>query len=319
KQKPLLKIRENPDNDKLAKMLSELNAENGDFNAVFEKYFDEENYLTWCAINILFNNYDTMSRNFLLYSPSSSDKWYFLPWDYDASLIVEDKWKKNIYNAFFGIGRYWGTPLHKKYFLDPENVEKLTKKIDDVYKQLMQKPWSEIGKNYYDIALKKIFSSVDKEYFLSHQTIDGFIYDVNSFDKTITYYYNLFYQSLEKPMPIFLGKPTQNDDGTIQFNWSPSYDLQSDRIFYDFAVYTNIDDRENTAVFSDHLSVAKKNLSIDLLPDGIYYWDANPVDSKGNTQSGFDRLRIKEFETEKYSYFGIKRFKMVNGKIEFFE
>jgi spore coat protein H len=111
-----LKIRENSDNQKFIRMIRDVNDYTQDFEEVFEKYFNLDNYLTWIAMNLLLDNYDTASRNFLLFSPSYSDKWYFLPWDYDKDLLSAYERKATSLYNFFGLERYWGTVFHNRFF-----------------------------------------------------------------------------------------------------------------------------------------------------------------------------------------------------------
>lgn len=42
-------------------------------NGIIDRYFSRDNYETWLAVNILFSNWDTISRNFYLYSPADSE------------------------------------------------------------------------------------------------------------------------------------------------------------------------------------------------------------------------------------------------------
>ena len=61
-----------------------------DINEIVGTYIDRENYITWLAYNILTANIDTTVQNFYLYNPVNSRKWYFIPWDGDNMLHVEE-------------------------------------------------------------------------------------------------------------------------------------------------------------------------------------------------------------------------------------
>ena len=71
-------------------MLSDLNNYSVPIETTFPKYFDEENYFTWLAFQLLTGNVDTTSQNFYLYSPQNGDKWYFIPWDNDGAWQYEE-------------------------------------------------------------------------------------------------------------------------------------------------------------------------------------------------------------------------------------
>ena len=72
-------------------MLTALERPGHRLQCLFAKYFDKSNYLTWMATSILMGNRDTVNQNFALYQPNGSDKFYFLPWDYDGSFGFEDQ------------------------------------------------------------------------------------------------------------------------------------------------------------------------------------------------------------------------------------
>ena len=86
-----MEIAENADHDKLLEMMEAINDTSADIDDVMNTYFNKENYLTWMATNIIFGNIDAIVNNFLLYSPLNSKTWYFLPWDYDGTLLLYRK------------------------------------------------------------------------------------------------------------------------------------------------------------------------------------------------------------------------------------
>ncbi len=79
-----IEIKRGKNHAKLAEMLTALNDDKLDFNTqIMGKYFNQENYLSWFAFNILINNTDTENKNFYLYNPKGKDKFYFMSWDHD--------------------------------------------------------------------------------------------------------------------------------------------------------------------------------------------------------------------------------------------
>lgn len=307
----ILKIRENPDNAKLAKMLEAINDQSLDFNEVFDRYFDRENYLTWCAMNFLFNNYDTMSRNFLLYSPASSEKWYFLPWDYDASLINYDTFLNMSIQTYFGISRYWGTVLHKRFFSDPENVKLLDKKMDELYKIIMDSNIDQLSQRYFNVVNAVYYNGPDyNAKKISPEDMKKLIFENKS---NITKYYHLYYSRKELPMPIFLGTPKMDQNGKLSFNWSSSYDFQADRLYYTFSIYTDLTNPVKSRKLFDETSITLYKPK-DKLPDGLYYWEVTVVDGKGNTQKAFDRIRVGDMGLRS-TYFGVAMFRIKDGKL----
>jgi len=309
----LLKIRENPDNAKLAGMLKDINDLSREFTEVFQKYFDIDNYLTWCAMNVLLNNYDTMSRNYLLYSPSYSEKWYFLPWDYDKSMLSKEKFASRGLDSFFGISRYWGTTLHKRFFSDPDHVKLLDARIDKLYTFLMNQDWQNLTQRYTEVILSGFQGSLDE--LMGNVGVDEIRENITDFQARITYCYQLYETSQDKPMPIFLGVPKEEKDKSITYNWSPSIDLQSDRVYYVFSIFTDYMEKENSTIFSKETNLTKITPELTL-PDGSYFWSVVAYDSKGNAQIAYDRYRVNNEAGITELFYGIKFFRIMQGKIE---
>lgn len=82
----VLAIREGTSHEKLLEMIEAVNDTTRDFKEIFSTYFEEENYLTWLAFNLLVGNEDILNHNFILYNSNNSNTWYFIPWDFDGAL-----------------------------------------------------------------------------------------------------------------------------------------------------------------------------------------------------------------------------------------
>ena len=306
-----------PGDEKLLEMITAINEPGTTFNEVFDHYFDRENYLTWIALNILLNNYDTMSRNFLLYSPSNVDKWYFLPWDYDVSMISPSEWETSEYAKWFGLQRYWGVSLHRKFFQTPENVVALSEKIDSLYQAMMQDGIEEKAQNYREIYEKYVMNSqADRAYLeeVKQEELPDILERISQLPATLTYNYTTYYERLEAPMPFYLDTISKEADG-IAMNWEDAVDLQNDVLSYEVSIFTNPDDPAASSIWSQTTTsnqVLAENLA---LADGIYYWQAVAVDNNGNRQFSFDRCEL-EPGYRKLVRFGMKKFSVQNGGIK---
>ncbi|HPU63929.1 MAG TPA: CotH kinase family protein, partial [Mobilitalea sp.] len=124
----VLAIRKSNDHSKLLSMLKDLNDPAKDFNEVFYTYFNEENYLTWLAVNILLGNADAASKGFLLYNPSNLPVWYLLPWDFDGIFL----WMKDEAEIPGFLDKINDVTLHKKYLDQEGNLEKLRDKVNEL-------------------------------------------------------------------------------------------------------------------------------------------------------------------------------------------
>lgn len=306
-----------PGDDKLLEMITAINEPGTAFDDIFDYYFDRENYLTWIALNILLNNYDTMSRNFLLYSPSNVDKWYFLPWDYDASMISPSEWETSEYAKWFGLQRYWSVSLHRKFFQMPENVVALSEKIDSLYQAMMQDGIEEKAQNYREIYEKYVVASqADRTYpeEVKGEESSAILERISQMPATLSYNYATFYERLEAPMPFYLDSISEEADG-IAMNWEDAVDLQNDVLSYEVSIFTNPDDPAASSIWSQTTTsnqVLAENVG---LADGIYYWQAVAVDNNGNRQFSFDRCKL-EPGYRRPVRFGMKKFSVQNGVIK---
>jgi len=277
----ILEIKGNKDHSKLIQMLDDVNDPNIPIEQTFEKYFNADNYFTWLAFNILMGNLDTQAQNFYLYSPRNGNKWYFIPWDYDGDLARQAGFYQ--YDYFeFGISNYWGVSLHKRVlkvaryrqmldtkmnalmnFLTPDQLDGMLreyKKVTDVYS--LQMP-----DIYY---LRGSQADYEKEY----ERIPGEI-QIN---------YNLYLESLNSPMPYFLGTPTLIENSLI-FNWGESYDFNAQDISYHFVVST---DWEFSNIVDEETVTNLDSVKIDVLSPGTYFWRVTATNEIGKTQYPFD-------------------------------
>ncbi|WP_432402838.1 CotH kinase family protein [Wukongibacter sp. M2B1] len=277
----ILEIRGNEDHKKLIEMLEAVNDYNRDIDEVVDKYFDRDNLLTWLGVNILINNYDTNSRNFLLYSPLNSDKWFFMPWDYDAGWtekMFRGKWRK-------GLSTYWNMVLFNRFFKNTDNIEALSRKIEELSKVINKKNTRKLLDSYYSSVRESILKPPDIEYLKTPAAkYEKDYYATAQVTENNKKYY---YEALENPMPFYLGEPKYRDGNHI-FNWAPSYDLQADDLTYTFMLSTDYKFRNMVVKYENLKGTSCK---VDDLNSGEYFWRVVAYDSKGNWQEAFDLIR----------------------------
>eukprot|EP01134_Creolimax_fragrantissima_P004421 CFRG4421T1 len=82
-----LEIEGSKNSTKIVALMNTLNATtDAEFPTVFNHHFDINNVATWVAVNIaLTGDPSHDDKNFYLFSNSDSDKWYFVPWDYEKA------------------------------------------------------------------------------------------------------------------------------------------------------------------------------------------------------------------------------------------
>lgn len=299
----ILEIREGNDHSKLIQMLKDINDMNIDFDVSFKKYFNEDNYLTWLAMNILLGNEDTLAHNFIMYNPTNSLTWYLLPWDYDGTFkFGEADTDSKAPTSLQGVQRLTAVLLHRRYFLSSENVDKLTQKMDELLATTFSKTnvdktidgylpviESTLGKNP-DVGLLRMEPNQLLNY------VRGFYGEIkNNYDDYIT--------ALNYPTPVFTATPTENSDGTTYFTWESARDFEGDLIKYSIRLAK--DPSMNQIIFAeDNLVVTEFTYNGDL--QGTYYLEVRSIDSEGNSQYSLDTY--KDPFTGNH-YFGIRQLK----------
>lgn len=281
----VLGIREAKDHSKLIKMLEDINNLSLDFNEIFYKYFNEENYLTWVGSNILLGNEDVIAHNYLIYNPKNSLTWYLLPWDYDGTFRFGEY--SSSYTApinLKGIQRMSGVLLHRRYFKQDGNLEKLEIKM----KELLNNQFTE----------EKVTTLINQYKPVLEQTMD--IYPdvliteippneledyIDQFYLEIRKNYQNFIDSLEYPAPFFVSEPELTSNGHHKFAWETSHDYQGDLVTYRIALAY---DKDMTNLIFDQEILNTEYVHTSKLRKGTYYLKITATDEKGNTQFSLD-------------------------------
>jgi spore coat protein H len=276
-----LEINGNKDHSKLIHMLEDVNNYAIPIQQTFEKYFDEENYFTWMAFNILVENVDTQTQNFNLYSPQNGQKWYFLPWDYDGALDRQES--GDAISPFqAGISTYWNSVLHRRVLMVPEYRAKLDAKMKEMLAELSPERINGLLKAYQPVVDKYITQMPDVMYF--PHTFEGHLKWYDSLATEPQVNYQLYLENLKCPMPFFLGTPVKNDK-TLRFVWEESYDFEGQDITYHFQITKNWDFKN---ILYETSLVNINHLEIPMLEPGTYFWRVSATNENGKTMYPFD-------------------------------
>ncbi|WP_054956284.1 exopolysaccharide Pel transporter PelG [Paenibacillus dakarensis] len=296
----ILEIKGREDHDKLIQMLDDVNDMSMSIDEVMEKHFDLDNYLTWLAFNILSDNMDTDANNFYLYSPLNSNKWYFLPWDYDGGWGSQRN-NRSISDYQQGLSNYWGGILHNRYFRSEQHVNQLKDKIEELSKVINEETVAKQLQIYQKQVETFSFRSPDLDFLpgLKSEIANEFeeITKIPELGK------KLFLEDLEKPKPFYLGDVDQ-DNGSLYFVWENAFDLQGDDLLYDLTVSR---DPGFTQIVAEKKSISTTQFTMKELPEGTYYWKVTVRDSKGNSQIAFDSIIYDEEGT---FFYGLREFEV---------
>ncbi|MCZ8518245.1 MULTISPECIES: exopolysaccharide Pel transporter PelG [Paenibacillus] len=296
-----LEIKGSDDHSKLLAMLDDVNNMAIPIDEVIEKHFDRENYLTWLAANLLMDNMDTEAHNFLLYSPLNSQKWYFIPWDYDGAWEWEH-YRNVDRTAMYGSGisNYWSSVLHNRYFRSEEHVRLLKDKMDELYGLFNKETVGKKIEDYRKITLPFMQKGPDKNFLPIR--LEQAEEEITRIADVPLRSMERFKADLEKPKPVFLGE-VASEKGQRVFVWEPSFDLQGDDLTYDWTLAA---DPAFTQVVKEQKGLKESRISVGGIEPGTYYWKVVIHDGHGHEQIPFDIY----FDTEGTAYNGVKEAKV---------
>lgn len=295
----ILEIKGREEHDKLIAMLDDVNNHQISIDDVVEKHFDKENFLTWTAFNILTDNMDTDANNFYLYSPLNSEKWYFLPWDYDGGWELQRR-NQSIQLYQSGISNFWGSTLHNRYFRSTQHVEELKAKLEELSAIVNEQRVSELLDRYAPVVKPFLFRNPDIQFLPGRNT--DFESDLQILKETPERSMERFLEDLEKPKPFYQDDVYLENNKHV-FEWGVSYDLQDDDLVYDVTVAR---DPQLTRIVASAKGLKENRFEWNELSPGIYYWKVLVRDSRGNEQTSFDYYK----DADDQYYFGMRQFEV---------
>lgn len=239
-----IELKRGKDREKFVNMINELDrvARNPQaFELFFQKYFDRQNYITWLAINIIVSNRDTISQNFYLLNPIFSDKFYFLPWDYndvgESNISKIPKWG-------VGISNWWDVPLHKAFLSNKVNRDELDAMVTTLRAQYFSDAKLQAKIDTYKTVVEPYIRSFPDN---NHLNVATWIAATNDIIPQIARNMQRYRDALGSPMPFWQSASYAN--GVLSLSWGRSSDLEGDELFYDLTIASDMN--MSSVVFSD--------------------------------------------------------------------
>ena len=302
----MLEIKGDSDHTKLIDMLTDLNDTSQPIEDILDQYFDRENLTYWMAYQILTGNVDTQNRNTYLYSPQNSDTWYLIAWDNDGSFM---RTEYNIQNRFdqgsweCGVSNYWENVLFQRCLQSEDFREELDAAIQDLRSYLSVDRISSMIEEYRTVTQKYLNQMPDQMYAplteAKYETI------ASAIPSEVEQNYKLYKESLEKPMPFYIGKPVI-EGNILKFNWDASYDFDAETITY--TVELAKDYKFNEIVFrKDNIQIPEAETTVPA--DGQYFVRIRATNTSGQTQDAFDY-----YVTDAGKNYGMKCFYITGGQ-----
>lgn len=275
---------------KLIEMLDAVNDDSRDFREIFTKYFNEDNYLTWLAFNLLMGNEDIGSQNYLLFNPEKSSTWYFIHWDFDGSLRFGN-YESESPISLRGIQRLFGSSLHRRYFQEiPGSIEKLDAKMRELLDTSVTRERVAALLDAYKPVLEKTLT-VSPDLRTHHPLEERFSYLDNLYDG-ILHNYDVVNISSQYPFPGFVAIPIRNPDGSIQFAWEPFRSFTALPVSYRLRIYSDYN-MQNLVYEASGLQETEFLLE-DGLPNGTYYLRVSGTDAGGREQISLEQVVYRE-------------------------
>ena len=308
----IIEIKNGNDQSKLVEMIKAINTTN-DIDSVIEKYFDRENYLTWLAVNLLLGEKDAIQHNFYLFNPANSNKFYFLPWDYDGAWATAGKY---LSRTEYGISVWWKVALHKKFFTVPKNLKDLYLMTDKIRKEyISDEKVQKIVDKYINIVIpfQEIEpDSISNSEIRCQETAKELVSKIQM---------NIdLYQSVKgSPMPFEQRVFYDKNSSKLNINWDKSVDLEGDSIIYDLKVFDlNQSTQQVGNIICEKNEIVNNfyNDCNNTLKKGRYFLQiiSREKDNSEHFQIAYDKLKLFILDengkktTKKERYYGTKEF-----------
>ncbi len=308
----LLEIKGDDDHSKLIAMLEDVNDMSKPIEDIVADWFEEDNLFTWLAFHILMGNVDTQSRNVMLYSPLNVDTWYFISWDCDGAFensrrIVEEN-TDELAGWENGVSNYWGNVLFQRILKSESMRDKLDEKIVELKEIITEEKIASMAESYRSVVEDYAFEYPDVEYMPC--TKEEYDELCNLISTEVERNYERYLETLEEPMPFFIGVPQENG-GNIEFVWDNSYDFNEETVLYTFELAGDYS-------FADPI-VSEEGLFLPeytyegTLEPGQYFVRVKAVNESGEEQYAFDYY----VTADSLKVYGVKCFYVLpDGSIE---
>lgn len=287
-----LEAKGNQDHSKIQSLITKINDYTIPIKDIVEQHFDVDNICYWMAFQILIGNNDVSSRNYYLYSPLNSEKWYIISWDNDGSFIRsyygvqgrEDgtSWDK-------GLTLFVGSQLYKRMFTESEYRNRLISAVEDLKNNYLTEAIVDAKiKSYVEVVRPYISSYPDNVDFDSDTEVTMFEYLVTNMAKEIELNYQYFQQSLMEPWPFYVALPEEKN-GKTEITWDVSYDPNNEEVTYYFAIAR---DYQFTDVLYEEKGLRIPMVTIEKLEPGMYFIRVCSENESGYEQDCFDYITV---------------------------
>lgn len=273
------------DHSQLIAMLVAINNPAQDFDSVLDRYFDRENVLMWVTVNFLLGQKDITTHNFYLYNPAGSEKFFFLPWDYDAAFYIENELADSLDNndlkkrLFYGYARGTNSVFLNRYFRLPGINDTIVSAANTLRAgPLSDTEVSERASLYGNVVRPFTTSQPDLENLSisDGDAADEFDSRIEQLSEYVAINQQVLQEGLSIPMPHTLEPPVIVDDQWL-LSWSPAFDVTGHSLSYDLQIASDVAFAADAIVFDksdipDNPVKVEYSVPVASLPDGPLFY-----------------------------------------------
>ena len=281
----LLEVKGDQDHSLLLEMLDAVNNPDMPIRQVVSTYFNEDNLYSWLAFNILTGNKDASTENYYLYSPTGSDRFYFISWDNDGAFRdVYDEMRAPGQSPGWdtGIFSFYDNVLFSRMLQDESCISTLSTAIDTLYETFVsESAVNKAAAQLTALARDEIYSLPDQTF--ARVTQPQYDTLAAGMGTQVTENYYSYYESLEKPAPFHIHEPKIQGDGQLLLSWDEAVCAQ------EVTYSVQLDDSwsfDTPLLNTSGLHSAE--LPTDQLPTGQYFLKVIANSADGNSQIAYE-------------------------------
>lgn len=231
-----LEIERGDDHRKVIEMINAVNDKSRSFESILDQYFDAENVLTWITVNLLLHQTDAITHNFYLYNPLNSDKFYFMPWDYDGTFAVEQEpansFEKDelLRRLYYGYGKGRASNFLNRFYRMSGFHQSVLAKADQLRNnQLMDSTINQMTSQYAAVVSPYASQQPDIDNNTSYEQGNS-----SQFASYVAQNHDAL-RNYGIPLPPKWRTPNFSSD-QVMFRWEAAHDFNDDTTTYDVEV-----------------------------------------------------------------------------------
>lgn len=239
----------------------------------------------WMTANFLLGQQDVSSHNFYLYNPKGSEKFYFLPWDYDAAFRVEATLSNTLESGDlikrqgYGYARFIDSVFVSKYLREPGAHQRILAAADEIRNVYLTTDLVvRQTKLYAEMVRPYLRRTPDLENIAGVRELQYFdVYDqlIENMPEFIEQNHQRMKNDFSVPLPPFLKLPLIRPTEIIM-QWLPAYDVTGNAMSYDLEVASSPQFTQGTIVariddIANSEGIVQQSIDRSLLSAGSWY------------------------------------------------